>query len=247
MNTQERTVPYAVIVLVAIAIAVAAIALVSELGALSSRQAQADHVPPVLLEGASNVPKDEEPGKRCSDNVGAGQTWTEFKLEEAKNNLSNGSHTEGPLTVTIINLTETTFDWTSNIGVDAVVVKNGVEGANLYVYDPPTEETADTELSVPGENNISHISFCYDEGEATPTPTPTTTPTPTPTPAAEASPTPTPTALAAVQEPEALPASGGTPADGSGLGILPLLLALSGLAFLGGAGTLVAAKVRRRR
>ncbi|MCH8920790.1 MAG: hypothetical protein IIA23_08830, partial [Chloroflexi bacterium] len=100
---------------------------------------------------------------------------------------------------------------------------------------------------------ISHIDVI--EGAPTPTPTPTPS-TPTPTPGAEASPTPTPTALAAVQEPEALaevqepealPASGGTPADGSGLGILPLLLALSGLAFLGSAGTLVAVKVRRRR
>ncbi len=238
MNTQERTVPYAVVILVAIAIAVAAIALVSELGVLSSRQAQAGHVQPVLIAGATNQ------GKSCADLQGS-ETWEELKLEDG--GLTNGPHDDGTLEVTISKLTDLSFDWTSNIGVDGVVVKDGVDGANFYLYDP--EDTADTGLSVPGDKMISHISFCYDEGEATPTPTPTTTPTPTPTPTpgAEASPTPTPTALAAVQEPEALPASGGTPADGSGLGILPLLLALSGLAFLGGAGTLVAVKVRRQR
>lgn len=243
MKTQERTLPYAVVILVAIAIAVAAIALVSELGALSSRQAQAGHVPPELLAGASNQ------GKTCRELEGAGQTWAEFKLEKEKDNLSSGSHTDGTLTVTISNFTfgEASFDWTSNIGVDGVVVKDGNDGAHFYRYDPPTESTGDDGLVTPGdEKAISHISFCYDEEEATPTPTPTPTTTPTPTPGAEASPTPTPTALAEVQEPEALPASGGAPAQGTSAS-LALLLGLGGLALLSGAGTLVAVKVRRQR
>ena len=243
MNTQERTLPNAVVILFAITIAIGAIVAAASLGAFSSTT-QATDVTPVLLAGASND------GKTCADLQGS-ETWEELQLEGG--DLTDGPHDDGTLEVTISNLGEFTFDWTSDIGVDGVVVKDGVDGANFYLYDP--EATADTGLSTPGgQKAISHISFCYDEGEATPTPTPTTTPTPTP--AAEASPTPTPTALAAVQEPEALaevqepealPASGGTPADGSGLGILPLLLALSGLAFLGSAGTLVAAKVRRRR
>ena len=42
-----------------------------------------------------------------------------------------------------------TFDWTSNIGVDAVFVKGGPVGGNLYVYDP--EATADTGLHAPAK------------------------------------------------------------------------------------------------
>src|SRR5262245_17614704 len=45
-----------------------------------------------------------------------------------------GVFTDGTLTVTITNYTGTSFDFTSNIGVDAVFVKGGNEG-NLYVYN----------------------------------------------------------------------------------------------------------------
>jgi hypothetical protein len=119
----------------------------------SGHDAQASSVTPVVLEGASND------GKRCSDHQGS-ETWTEFKLEGA--DLSNGSHTDGILTVTISDLTEDLFDWMSNIGVDAVIVKGGNAGSYLYLYDP--ESTEDQDLGVPGPNNnaISHISFCYD-------------------------------------------------------------------------------------
>jgi hypothetical protein len=56
--------------------------------------------------------------------------------------------------------------------VDAVYVKSGKGGSNLYVYDPPSESTGDTGLTTPGsEQNISHISFCYDGGGA-PSPSP---------------------------------------------------------------------------
>ena len=141
-----------------------------------------------------------------------------------------------------------------NLKHSGLITVDGAYGINgCFIVSglgtPTVTVTLDSQAT--GCKTVSHIDV---NSEVAPTPTPGTTPTPTP--AAEASPTPTPTALAAVQEPEALaagqepealPASGGTPADGSGLGILPLLLALSGLAFLGGAGTLVAAKVRRRR
>jgi len=115
---------------------------------------------PVLLQGASND------GKRCVNNQGDGQTWIEFKLEvEADvgqgNLLTNGDHTDGTLMVTISNLTDTSFTWTSNIGVDAVIVKDGVDGANLYIYDPPTESFGDTNTA-PSEKDISNIRFCYD-------------------------------------------------------------------------------------
>src|SRR3972149_6744833 len=67
--------------------------------------AQATHVVPVFLPGATNA------GKSCSELQGPGQTWIEFKLEGS--NLSNGPHSNGALSVTISNLTEDSFDWSS--------------------------------------------------------------------------------------------------------------------------------------
>ena len=56
------------------------------------------------------------------------------------------------------------FDWTSEIDVDAVIVKGG-DNANVYAYSPAS--LGDTELSAPinPANSqpyaISHIEFCY--------------------------------------------------------------------------------------
>jgi hypothetical protein len=240
LNRKDQTLSTGVLVVIAIVIAVGAMLAAALL--LSGSRAEATHVSPVFLAGATND------GKRCSDNVGAGQTWTELKVEGAT--LTNGPHTLGPLTVTIANLTDDTFDWTSNIGVDAVVVKGGSGGSHLYRYDPPTESTGDTGLGVPdpANNGISHISFCYD----LPDPTPTPTPTPTATPPAGATATPTATAtpvstavLGQTQAPSALPATGGE-RGGDNSSPSALLLALAGLAILSGAGALAAAARRRR-
>ena len=78
----------------------------------------------------------------------------------------------------------TIFSWTSNLGVDAVMVKDGVDGAFLYTYDGLSanadgavlpngfvrnqEEKTDSNLSTPDASaggtlkNISHVSFCVD-------------------------------------------------------------------------------------
>ena len=59
------------------------------------------------------------------------------------------------------------FDWSSTLGMDAVIAKGG-PNANAYVYDPPAESFGDTGLHSPiNPNNgqpfgLSHISFCYD-------------------------------------------------------------------------------------
>lgn len=59
------------------------------------------------------------------------------------------------------------FDWTSTIGIDAVISKGG-PNANQYVYDPPAESFGDTGLHSPinATNDkpygLSHIEFCYD-------------------------------------------------------------------------------------
>ena len=96
--------------------------------------------------------------------------WTELKVE----NPGNGTFTDGTLTVTISNFqnsssgTPGSFDWSSNIGVDAVLVKAGSDKHNLYVYNP--ELTGDTNLGpqAGAGNGISHLSFCYDVGAPAP-------------------------------------------------------------------------------
>ena len=93
---------------------------------------------------------------------------------------ADGVFTDGTLTVTI-DVRETAdgqvFNWTSNIGVDAVFAKGG-SGGNLYSYSP--ESTGDTGLHAPVNPNndtfhdLSHLLFCYDiELEVTKTATTT--------------------------------------------------------------------------
>ena len=99
----------------------------------------------------------------CSDLAGPGQTWIELKMDSP---IFQGQISDGNLTVDVTNLVDDkTFDWSSNIGVDAVFVKAGQAGDYLYRYDPPSESMGDTGLTSPGDgtsNMISHISFCYD-------------------------------------------------------------------------------------
>ena len=142
--------------------------------------AGATHVTPVLLPGASMD------GKRCSDLQGSGQAWTDLEVDPNR----DGTFSDGTLTVSITHTqADKVLSWSSNIGVDAVVVKAGQEGSYLYRYDPPAEATSDTGLTTPGSGNaISHVTFCYDR-EAPPSPPP---PPPSPSPPAPAPPQPAP-------------------------------------------------------
>jgi hypothetical protein len=68
-------------------------------------------------------------------------------------------------TVQVVVSSGTHFDWTSTLGIDAVIVKGG-DNAAVYTYTP--ESFGDTGLSAPINPNtqkpygLSHISFCYD-------------------------------------------------------------------------------------
>src|SRR5687768_7343678 len=137
----------------------------------------------VLVSGIQNVPGSQDSIARaasvtpelhdiqgnltCAATAGSGQTWIELKIDPN----ADGVYSDGTLTVTISNTTnDKTFDFTSNIGVDAVIVKAGAAGSYLYRYDPPTEVTGDTNLTSPGaanQNSISHIAVCYDIGAPT--------------------------------------------------------------------------------
>ena len=79
-------------------------------------------------------------------------SWSDLDAAEGRHRSAHdGVYSDGTLTVTISNAqNDTTFDWSSNIGVDAVVVKGGSDGADLYRYDPPSETTSDTGLTTPG-------------------------------------------------------------------------------------------------
>jgi hypothetical protein len=87
--------------------------------------------------------------------------------------------------ITLSGVAGTSFDLTSTMGIDAVIVKGG-PNANLYTYDPPAEATSDADLTAPiNPNNgqpygLSHVEFCYDR-EAPPAPTSPATATSTPT------------------------------------------------------------------
>jgi hypothetical protein len=93
---------------------------------------------------------------------------TYYLVTGSQNGLSTviTSGVDDPLnSVTISNATATSFDWTSTLGMDAVIVKAG-PNANHYAYDP--ESYGDTGLVGPTNPSngqpygTSHVEFCYD-------------------------------------------------------------------------------------
>jgi LPXTG-motif cell wall-anchored protein len=130
-------------------------------------------------EESTSAPVEVGENTTCADLAPEGATWIELKVES----VEDGTFSDGTLTVTI-DVRDTAagpvFDWTSNIGVDAVFVKGG-PGGLLYVYDPPAESTGDTGLHAPVNPSngkffgLSHVSFCYDKDQATTTTTETPT------------------------------------------------------------------------
>jgi hypothetical protein len=144
---------------------------------LAATPASAASVEPIVVTGDGNP----SCGELAAD-FGGGQTWIEIKLEG--NDLSNGPHTVGGVTVTLSNVTSHSFDWSATVGIDSVLVKAGSSNHNFYLYAPngdAAEPTSDTGLQASGQNAISHISFCYDTTDPTTTTTSTTAPTTTST------------------------------------------------------------------
>jgi len=91
-----------------------------------------------------------------------------FKPTSPSESNPVGVHTlpDGVNTVTI-SIDGNGVDWTSTLGMDAVIVKGGPD-ANVYQYDPPAESFGDTDLVAPTNPNngqpfgLSHLVFCYD-------------------------------------------------------------------------------------
>ena len=103
-----------------------------------------------------------------------GQDWSEHKLEGA--DLANGSYDFGSHTITISGFNANDgFSWTSNFGIDAVIIKtgNGNGGYNtLAVYAPEANspEAFGGSLTTESPTGISHISFCWDNTNPVVTP-----------------------------------------------------------------------------
>ena len=134
--------------------------------------------------GAVTVTPVNSGNPTCASFAPIGTTWSELRLQEAR--LADSTYTDGTLTVTISGFTQSasgtsgSFDWSSNIGVDAVFVKAGSDKHHLYRYEPEATSGADLSPQAGKGNGISHISFCYDV-DLPPTDDPTTPPTDDPT------------------------------------------------------------------
>ena len=169
---------------IALASVVIAVVLFATVSAL------ANHVTPVTV----------GPGNEGNPKCPAGLNSLELQSDA----FTNGSHSDndGPLTVTISNFdgssSAKTFDWTSNIGVDVVIVKGG-DYANIYTYSP--ESKGDTGLHTPPNQNngqnygLSHVLFCYDVESPPPSesPSPSVSPSETETPSSSPSVSPSET------------------------------------------------------
>lgn len=123
-------------------------------------------VTPSFISGANNK------GKLCADVIPG---TTEFKITPPDTAFT-GSFNDGVLFVSIVKPStlallagaDKSFDFTSNIAVLGVVVKDGEDGAYFYDYRP-SGSFGDKYLTTPnnligdgGTNkDISHMNFCY--------------------------------------------------------------------------------------
>ena len=243
MNTQERTLPTAIVALVVIAMAIAAIALASDLGALSPTREAAGtglNSPPECE--SPNVLENPDDGtvtpfvvtlRAGQDSIPAGLTLpagpiTAICIKSGTNMFGGSGHS--PLITTNGNYGGPPQGHpgcytVSGLGTTAVTITRNFNGPVTGPANDPNTLWC---------QQISHIDVPV---QPTPTPTPTSTPTPTPTPVA---------VLGVVQGPTALPDTGGAP-EADTLSSLAILLGLGGLAILSGTGTLVAVAARRRR
>jgi hypothetical protein len=120
---------------------------------------------PAAAQASSVTPTPTSDNPSCA-NINAG--WSELKIDKLP---ENKTYSNADISVTISNVTgNETFDWSATHTVDAVIVKSGTDSL-VYTYDP--EASSDTAVSGPSGYDISHVSFCYDEGDYTPPPPPT--------------------------------------------------------------------------
>jgi len=89
-----------------------------------------------------------------------------MRLEGAR--LTNGTHTDGRLTVTISGLGDPaagvpdTFDWQSDRPIALVIVRAGVDGDDVSFHVGPVSEGRGAGSVVSDGTGIRYIAFCYD-------------------------------------------------------------------------------------
>ena len=156
--------------------------------------------PVAAHEGKEPYPIPETNSLSCADLAARFEIdveWTESKIEsgdlpaEGKTQTyvisdrgTPGDDTDDA-TVTIDMVMELkNFNWSSNVGIDAIYVKGGSGGSYFYGYQPDVsqegevvgpgqEATEDIDLGTPpwqerGKNQISHVTFCWDDEQTTP-------------------------------------------------------------------------------
>jgi hypothetical protein len=120
---------------------------------------------PVAAQASSVTPTQTSSNPECAT-LNSG--WSELKIDAVP---KNQTYSNADISVTISNVTGNhSFDWSANHTVDAVIVKAGTESL-VYTYSP--EASSDTNVAGIDGHDISHVSFCYDEGDFTPPPPPT--------------------------------------------------------------------------
>ena len=115
---------------------------------------------PVQTLGATTLPAGNP---TCADlasaHGGSGAAWLETRLERAPG--ASDSFGDGVIAITLSNGNGIAFDWSATRPVDAILVKAGIAGNNLYLYAP--EATSGTGLTTPGGlANITQITVCHD-------------------------------------------------------------------------------------
>jgi len=89
-----------------------------------------------------------------------------FRLEGAE--LSNGSHTDGRVTVTISGLgsasagTPDLFDWEADRPIALAIVRAGVDGDDVSFQVGPTTTGSGIGTLVGDGTGIRYVAFCYD-------------------------------------------------------------------------------------
>jgi hypothetical protein len=106
---------------------------------------------------ASSVTPAVAPGSPgCAD---LNSAWTGLNVD----GNPFGDYSDGTLSVSLSKPGPAeSFDWTSNIGVTAVIAGDGSQ-SNVYRHDPAAK--ADSGVATPSGGRFSHIVFCYDRGQ----------------------------------------------------------------------------------
>lgn len=106
----------------------------------------------------------------CTDlDVGLNQLYTDVLSFEGVTfphvlNFADTDAFPGPLQVELTFASSKKFDWTSNVGVDFVLVGQTLDFSTfVYAYAP--EATAGENVVAPEDQDILYVKFCYDPDE----------------------------------------------------------------------------------